>query len=234
MISYCSQISRRLGLGLYLVSLVFSCESPKSRILVFSKTEGYRHESIEAGIAAIQKLGQESDFLVDATEDALWFDEQKLATYSAVVFLNTAMNVLDPYQQADFERFIQAGGGFVGVHSAADTEYGWSWYGKLVGGYFDSHPRIQVAKVNLVEDGHPSTSHLPEVWEREDEWYNYKDLNRKVKVLMTVDESSYEGGTLGDYHPVAWYHEYDGGRAFYTGLGHTPESFEDPFFCSIC
>lgn len=197
------------------------------RILVFSKTTGFRHASIPNGKAAIQKLGKENGFEVDTTEDATLFTEDNLKKYAAVVFLNTTGDVLDYRQEAAFERFIQSGGGFAGIHSATDTEYDWIWYARLVGGNFESHPKIQQAKIQVVDKNHASTVHLPDVWERRDEWYNFKNLNRDVKVLLKIDEKSYEGGKNGEDHPMAWYHDYDGGRAFYTELGHTEESYTE-------
>ncbi|HXI01409.1 MAG TPA: ThuA domain-containing protein [Sphingobacteriaceae bacterium] len=202
----------------------------KPRILVFSKTSGFRHTSIPAGKEALLKLAREQGYLVDVTEDAKYFNEDSLKKYSVVVFLSTTGNILNSAQQASFERYIQAGGGFVGIHAAADTEYDWPWYGKLVGGYFLSHPKIQKAIINVVDNKDSSTSHLPSKWEVTDEWYNYKNLNTNTHVLLSLDEKSYTGGKNGNYHPIAWYHNYDGGRAFYTGLGHTEESFKDPLF----
>lgn len=118
----------------------------------------------------------------------------------------------------------------MGVHAATDTEYEWPWYGKLVGAYFTNHPKVQKAIIKVTDKKHPSTKLLPDVWEHTDEWYNFKDINPDMKVLAWLDEKSYEGGTNGNEHPIAWYHEYDGGRAFYTGLGHTEESYSDPLF----
>jgi cytochrome c len=223
------------GLDFLLATLIFvgvsSCtENKGTGVLVFSKTEGFRHESIETGIEAIKKLGFENDFKVDATENANAFNEKNLQNYAAVIFLNTTGDVLDHYQQADFERFIQAGGGFVGIHSAADTEYDWQWYGKLVGAYFESHPPTCKATLKVIDKNHLSTSMLPETWERTDEWYNYKSLNAEVTQLLMLDETSYEGGTNGENHPCAWFHDFDGGRAFYTGGGHTHESYAEPLF----
>lgn len=199
----------------------------KPRILVFSKTAAYRHESISAGKAALIKLGRENGFIVDTTENENYFQEDSLKRYSAVVFLNTTGNILNSPQQISFERFIQAGGGYVGIHAAADTEYDWAWYGKLAGGYFQSHPKIQDASMDVRNRNHPSTKHLSEKWLKKDEWYNYKELNPEINVLINLDEKSYEGGTNGDSHPIAWFHEFDGGRAFYTGMGHTNESYTD-------
>jgi glucose/arabinose dehydrogenase/cytochrome c551/c552 len=204
--------------------------SGKPRILVFGKTADYHHASIPAGMAAIQKLGAENEFDVDTTTDANMFTEDTLKKYSAVIFLSTTGNVLNQYQEVAFERYIQAGGGFVGVHAATDTEYDWGWYGRLVGAYFESHPKIQEAVLHVVDSSIAATKGIPVEWKRTDEWYNFKKLSKDVKVLMTIDEKSYEGGKLGDNHPMSWYHEYDGGRAFYTELGHTEESYADPVY----
>lgn len=216
-----------------LASSFVSCKHTrpgKPKVLVFSKTAGYRHASIAAGKTALMKLGQENGFDVDTTEDAGYFTEASLKQYSAVIFLNTTGNVLNHYQEAAFERYIQAGGGFVGVHSATDTEYDWGWYGRLVGAYFLSHPAQQEATLVVTDSTHISTRHLPNPWIRKDEWYNFKKLNPDVHTLLTIDEKSYEGGKNGDHHPMAWYHEYDGGRAFYTALGHTDEAYEEENF----
>ena len=220
-----------LIIALAIMSLV-SCNkrSGKARILVFSKTTGFRHASIPAGKAALLKLGQENDYLVDTTEDASYFNEDSLRNYSAVVFLNTTGDVLNNFQEADFERYIQAGGGFVGIHSATDTEYEWGWFGRMAGGYFESHPEIQDAVLKVMDDDHPATKHLPREWKRKDEWYNFKNLNKDVNVLLTIDEKSYKGGKNGDHHPMSWYHDFDGGRAFYTELGHTDESYQEENF----
>lgn len=227
-------MKKYLILLVVLAGIVSSCSKKRDgdpRILVFSRTAGFYHQSIPVGVAAVQKLGEENSILVDTTTNPAYFNEDSLKRYSAIVFLNTTGNVLDHRQEIAFERYIQAGGGFVGIHAATDTEYDWRWYGKLVGGYFRSHPRTQPAKYIIKEKNFPATEFFADtVWERTDEHYNFKRLNPDVKVVMTIDESSYEGGGHGDYHPVAWYHEYDGGRAFYTALGHTDESYAEENF----
>ena len=219
-------------LALAIILLSTSCKKQEPpRILVFSKTAKFRHSAIEAGKTAIMKLGTENGFLVDTTEHADYFKEEQLKQYAAVIFLNTTGDVLDYPQQASFERYIQAGGGFVGVHAATDTEYDWKWYNDLVGAYFNGHPKIQEATLNCLNQTHPSTAFLDKTWVKKDEWYNFKSINPDVKVLLTIDESSYEGGIHGtEPHPMAWYHDYDGGRAFYTGLGHTKETYQEPLF----
>jgi cytochrome c len=200
-------------------------------VLVFSKTTGFRHESIPDGIAAIEALGIEQGFAVEATEDSGHFTNAVLSRFKAVVFLSTTGDVLDENQKAAFERYIRSGGGYVGIHSAADTEYGWSWYGRLVGAYFESHPAIQRGRVHVVDREHPATRSLPEVWQRTDEWYNFKKNPRgRVHVLATVDEQSYTGGTMGADHPIAWCQNFDGGRSWYTAMGHTAESYSDHLF----
>ena len=210
--------------------------SAKPKVLVFSKNTYFFHASIPNGIAAIKKLGAENGFNADTTTNADWFIEDTLKKYAAVIFISTADNkglLLNQYQEAAFKRYIQKGGGYVGIHAASDAEYDWDWYNKLVGAVFNGHPNkphIQQAKLHVVDTGHISTKGLPKVWERKDEWYNFKNLNKDVKVLITIDENTYIGGTNGNSHPMSWYHNYDGGRAFYTALGHTEESFTEPLF----
>jgi len=199
-------------------------------VLVFTRTTGFRHASIEDGVALIQRLAPARGWEVEHTEDPSMFTDAMLDTFAVVVWLSTTGDVLDDAQQAAFERFVRAGGGYVGVHSTSDTEYDWPWYGELAGAYFASHPAIQVATIHVEDRAHPATMHLAETWERTDEWYNFRASPRgSVHVLMSLDEGTYSGGTMGD-HPIAWAHEFDGGRAFYTALGHTSESFSEPAF----
>jgi len=202
---------------------------PSLRVLVFTKTAGFRHASIPDGIKALKQLGTKHRFTVEATEDADVFSDESLKHYEVVVFLNTTGDVLSDAQQAAFERFIRNGGGFVGVHSATDTEYDWPWYGRLVGAYFAGHPQIQDAVVNVQNHKHPATRHLPARWARRDEWYNFRAQPKGVTVLASLDVDSYEGSTM-DPHPIAWCHTFDGGRAFYTEGGHTKASYSDEAF----
>jgi len=224
-------MKKHLCLVLLAATIFFSCTNNDSnfatKILVYSKTAGFRHSAIPDGKKAIEKLGKENGFGVDVTEDSSVFNEENLKKYAAVVFLNTTGNVLTNKQEAAFERFIQAGGGFMGIHSATDTEYDWIWYQKLVGANFSNHPKPQPAKIIVVDKNNAATKHLPDIWERTDEWYNFKNFNPDVKVLAKIDETSYEGGKMNGDHPMVWYHEYDGGRAFYTEFGHTEESYTD-------
>ncbi|SFR31253.1 Glucose/arabinose dehydrogenase, beta-propeller fold [Robiginitalea myxolifaciens] len=226
-----------LGLmALFLLILpLTSCDKKREgdpKILIFSKTMGFRHASIPTGIEAIRELGSANGFSVDASEDAGVFTDENLEQYSAIVFLSTTGDILNAVEEAAFERYIQSGGGFVGVHAATDTEYDWGWYGRLVGAYFQSHPPgIKTADFTIEDFDHPSTAHFENAtWNRSDEMYNFYNINPDLNVLITVDESTYEGGENGDFHPMAWYHEFDGGRVFYTALGHTEESFSEDDF----
>jgi type 1 glutamine amidotransferase len=206
--------------------------APDFSVLVFSKTAGYRHDSIPDGVAAIEQLGADHNFSVVATEDDTEFTDDNLANYAVVIFLNTTGTVLDDAEKAAFMGFIERGGGFVGIHSASDTEHDWPWYGQLVGAYFESHPDIQQATVDVVDLQHPSTMDLPAEWARTDEWYNFQTNPRgSVHVLAVLDETTYDGGTMGD-HPISWCQEFDNGRSWYTAMGHTRQTYNEPLYQS--
>ncbi|WP_435280179.1 lectin [Streptomyces albogriseolus] len=204
---------------------------PAYRILVFSRTAGFRHDSIDEGVTALRELGADHDFTVTATEDPAAFTTANLAQYRAVVFLSTTGDVLGPAQETALEQYMGAGGGYVGIHAAADTEYDWPFYAGLAGALFQSHPAIQPATVRVEDRAHDATAHLGAAWQRTDEWYNYRTNPRTTAhVLASLDESSYSGGTMSGDHPIAWCKDYAGGRAFYTGGGHTAESYAEPAF----
>jgi len=200
------------------------------KVLVFTKTVGYRHESIEKGVKSITKLGKQNNFDVIHSENASIFTEENLSQYKLVIFLNTTGDILNDEQQKNFESFIKNGGSFMGIHSAANTEFDWPWYGKLIGAYFLNHPEKSKAEVIKIDQNHQSCSHLPERWLRYDEWYNYKSINPDINILLQLDENTYHGGENGSIHPIAWYHEYEGSRIFYTGMGHTNKSYSEPDF----
>ncbi|MFE6360314.1 ThuA domain-containing protein [Streptomyces sp. NPDC057806] len=204
---------------------------PAYKVLVFSRTAGFRHSSIDDGIAALRSLGTANNFTVDASEDPQVFTTGNLAQYKAVVFLSTTGDVLGDGQQTAFEQYIKGGGGYVGIHAAADTEYNWPFYEGLAGALFHSHPAIQSATVKVEDRAHDATAHLGSTWQRTDEWYNYRSNPRtSARVLASLDESSYSGGNMSGDHPIAWCKDYQGGRAFYTGGGHTDESYSEPAF----
>ncbi|KKY32520.1 putative glycosyl hydrolase [Diaporthe ampelina] len=224
-------------------------------VLVFSRTEGYRHESIEAGIAALKDLAMSSHdspvpFHVDATEDAIVFNPATLAQYQVVVFLQASGEFFDNGFQLDaLKQFVRAGGGVVGIHCASAGLPSSEWYGRLIGAVFTGHPAPQDGTVAVEDPAHPILAHgtaLPRKgrplgvlggqalefgWH--DEWYNFATNPRSqdgVHVLLTVRESTYEGGSMGADHPVAWCHEFEGGRVFYTALGHFDEAYQDLLF----
>ncbi|WP_214417026.1 ThuA domain-containing protein [Sphaerisporangium fuscum] len=214
---------------------------PSYKVLVFSKTAGFRHDSIPKAVQTIKDLGAANGFTVDATEDPSVFTPQNLAGYKAVVFAltttdpnNPDSHVLDAGQRTAFENYIRGGGGYAGIHAAADTEYYWPFYGDLVGAWFKGHPAIQTAKVDLADRANPSTSHLASTpWTRTDEWYGYRTNPRSTAhVLATLDESSYSpgGGDMGGDHPITWCKTIGSGRSWYTGFGHTQESYDEPDF----
>jgi type 1 glutamine amidotransferase len=242
---YIKSIARLLQLAsLGLLPALSGCSTvsrtsvaPYQKILVFSKTAGFHHNSIKAGITAIRQLGAENKFEVDTTTDASKFTPGNLKHYAAIVFLSTtgpSKKLFTEEEKAAFQQYIRQGGGYVGIHAATDACADWAWYGDLSGGYFSGHINGP-ASLKVVDKRHPSTKMLPESWSRNDEWYSFRYLAPGLKVLIKLDESTatYEPKNarlkMGD-HPIAWYHQYDGGRAFYTGLGHTEDTYREPLF----
>ena len=200
------------------------------RVLVFIRHAGYEHRSIPAAIAAIHTLGARAGFTTLPAEDPGVFADKVLRSFAAVIFVNTTGDILDTAQKAAVERYIRAGGGFVGVHSAMDTEHGWAWYHRLLGADFLRHPRVQPATLLLANPSDPLSPAAPRPWRRTDEWYDFRATPESVTVLVRVDETTYRGGGMGESHPVSWYHPFDGGRAWYTAMGHTTCSYsEEPF-----
>ncbi|WP_328874576.1 ThuA domain-containing protein [Streptomyces sp. NBC_00287] len=197
------------------------------RLLVYTRTTDYRHDSIPAAVAALRTLG---DFEIDHSEDPAALTGS-LEPYAAVVFLSTSGEVLTPAGRERLAGYIEAGGGFVGVHAAACTEYEWPYYGELLGARFTRHPRFQPGRALVEDHDHPATRPLPLVWDFTDEWYDF-DVNPRatVRVLLSADETSYEGGGMGADHPLAWCREQGAGRVFYTALGHAAEAYDDPGF----
>jgi type 1 glutamine amidotransferase len=206
-------------------------ERGPARVLVFTRTLGFRHASIPVAVAAVARAAARQGMAVDHTEDPARFTASGLRRYRVVVFLSTTGDVLDRDGEAALRGFVEAGGGWVGVHAAADTEDGWPWYQTLVGARFARHPAVQRATVRVVDRHHPATEGLPATWVRTDEWYDFRDNPRgRVQVLATLDESSYRGGGMGADHPIAWWHGVGRGRACYTGGGHTAAAWAEPRF----
>src|SRR5450432_1936798 len=213
------------------------------KVLMVTTTRGWHHESLHAGVLAIQEIGKRNFFDAVLWEDPKGFTDQYLAQFQVVLFLNTTGDIFDSAQQKVMERFIQSGKGFVGIHSASDTEYDWEWYTKLVGRMFHIHPVIQTARLNVLDNSFPGLQGFTgnKLWT--DEWYEFgPEKISGLNYILSVDETSYnpnvqwadkKGVGMGKLHPVAWYHDYDGGRSFYTSLGHMPAIFSDAAFLNF-
>jgi type 1 glutamine amidotransferase len=205
-------------LAMCLSTVPAAVAAASERVLVFTHTAKFRHDSIPTAVSTLRLLAERERLTVDQSENPADFNDANLARYRVVVFANTTGDVLDAAQQQAMQAFIRGGGGFMGVHSAADTEYEWPWYGQLVGAYFRNHPEgLQFSRVQPERDGKAQGN----AWPVRDELYNYRSNPRPaVQVIATVDERLYQGGTMGADHPIAWCHAFDGGRSWYTGLGH--------------
>ena len=215
-----------------LISLSLSSYAAKKpKALIFTETKGYFHENIPFAVETTKKMLEAKGFAVETTRESDgFFTPKKLKEYKTLIFINTTGAIFSDEEKEAFIGYIKKGGGFVGVHGATDTEMNWEFYYKLVGGTFRSHPHQQKAKINVTDKAHPATAMLPDVWENFDEWYDFNNFNENVNVLAWLDETSYEGGGMGEKHPIIWCHEYEGGRAFYTGIGHTEDCFRSPVF----
>lgn len=204
---------------------------PHGRVLVFTRTLGYRHDSIPDGVRALRTLAEADGLVVRHTEDPSVFVDDVLGEHDVVVWLSTSGDVLDHEQRAAFARWLAAGGAFAGIHSASACEDSWAEYEDIVGARFTGHPDVQTASVRVEDPGHPSTAALPALWRHRDEWYDFSRNPRdRVRVLLSVDESTYDGGSMGTDHPLAWSSTYGSGRTWYTALGHEPEAYVDPVF----
>ncbi len=230
----------RVMLPLLFTCITLSSFSQQFKALLFTKTDGFHHESIHEGVATIRMLASRHHFQVDWHENATIFNDKALEAYSVIIFLNTTGNILNDDQQAAFEKFIRAGKGWVGIHSASDTEYEWPWFTKMVGMMFKIHPQNQTAYLKVENANFPGMERFPAKLLWTDEWYEFQERKADdLKFLLSVDEKTYnpnvkwgtnEGKGMGNFHPISWYHPYDGGRAFYTALGHIPLTFSDQIF----
>ncbi|MEA3478943.1 MAG: ThuA domain-containing protein [Bacteroidota bacterium] len=227
-------------LGLFILSFVFCYSQNDKKVLVFTKNgEGYVHDNIAASIDAIKQLGEENNFEVDVSDNPNMFREDNLNQYDALVFSNTNNKVFDnDKQKLAFIRYIEAGGGFVGIHSACATERDWPWFWKVVGGKFVRHAPFQEFSIKIIDPTHLSTAFFETDWTREDECYYVNEINPDIHVLLAADlttvedegKGEYPGNTFGDTFPLAWCHEFDGGRQWFTALGHSIEDYSDPVF----
>jgi type 1 glutamine amidotransferase len=222
---------KKLFIGIIISLILYGCRhKTPDRVLVFTKTTRYHHESIPAGIKAIQQMGLQNNFEVDTTTDSHKFSAENLSKYSVIIFLSTSGELLDPSQQLSLQNYIRSGGGFVGIHSASASEKKWPWFGKLIGAVFTDHPEPQIGNVTVLDKADASVANIPSPWVRKDEWYNFETIPTNVHLLLGVDEKSYKGGKNGPIHPLAWKHEFEGGRVFYTALGHFSEAYQDKLF----
>jgi len=206
------------------------------QVLLFTKSESYpwRHDSISEGVQMFKELSQFHHFGLTWTADSQVFDdEERLGTMDVVVFLNTSGDeILTDSQKEGFQNYMRNGGNFVGIHGASFTLMDWDWYIDMLGGVWDHHPGNHTAMVNVEQADHPSTTHLPDNWLITEEWYNFDRLSENINVLLTVDENTYPGGEMPDFHPIAWYQDnFEGNsRTFYTLLGHTEEIYSNNYF----
>jgi uncharacterized protein len=231
---------QRIFTSILVVIITITTYAQQFNVLLFTRTNGFHHVSIYDGIGAVRAIAEKNDFKVDWTENPTFFNDKKLSEYKAVIFLNTTGDVLNGEQQAAMEKFIRAGNGFVGIHSASDTEYDWEWYTKLVGRMFVIHPKNQSAYLKLLNKRFPGVDAFNDYQLWTDEWYEFSpEKGGKLNYLISVDEKTYDakvqwgekiGKGMGDMHPIAWYQNYDGGRSFYTALGHIPKIYEDDKF----
>jgi len=209
------------------------------KVLVYTKNgEGYVHENIPASVDALKKLGEENGFEVVSSEDPALFTEDNLAQFDALVFSNTNNEAFDTdAQKQAFQHYIRSGGGFVGIHSASGSERQWDWFAQMLGGRFHRHPPRQDFEVKVLDKNHPSTHFLPDIWHIvDDECYYLKNLNPANHVLLAADlttvedekREEYPANYFGDLFPLSWCHEFDGGRQWYTALGHRSEHYSDP------
>ena len=214
-----------------------------AHILVYSGSTGYRHESIPAAVEALKALGAQAGYVVDATEDPEVFNADKLKQYQALVLVSTSTDPKNPQSEwftgarrDALQGFLEDGKGVIGLHAAADSHYNWPWYGQMIGGYFERHPKgTPKGTVTVVDARHPATAKLPKTLERNDEWYYYKDFDPTVRVLVTIDPKSIGDAGEADVNPnpLVWCHDFGGGRVFYSALGHLPESYKEPYMVDL-
>nr|MBC7614386.1 ThuA domain-containing protein [Pseudopedobacter sp.] len=240
---------RKITFNYYLVLImcligmnVTAQEKKQFNALLITKTAGWHHESINEGVAAIKALGERNFFNVTWNQDGVPITEKYLQNFQVIIFLNTTGDIFKDEEQKAIEKFIQSGNGYVGIHSASDTEYEWPWYTKMVGRMFHIHPVIQTAKLKLTSNKFSGLEGFSDGQFWTDEWYEFgPETTNGLNYILAVDESSYnpkvewgdrnlKGIGMGNFHPIAWYHDYDGGRSFYTALGHLPTDYNNPAF----
>ena len=241
--SRCSLMALTLLACASLLPGLAAAAKPAKKILIYSGSTGFRHDSIPAADEAIKAIGTKLGFAVDVSEDPQVFTKDSLAQYKAIVFVSNTSDPKKPESEwfvgdrrDALVGFLKDGKGVVGVHAAADSHYNWGWYGEMIGGYFEHHPKgTPTATLTVADAKHPATAKLPKTITRSDEWYYYKDFNPLMHVLITVDPKTIgpPGETDVNPNPNTWYHSFGGGRVFYTGLGHTAESYQEPYLVNL-
>jgi type 1 glutamine amidotransferase len=241
-------ISRRPLIGALVIALHALCmtanaaAADQARVLVYSGSTGFRHDSIPAAVEAMKAIAIKAGYGVDATEDPEVFTAEKLKAYKVIVFVSTTTDPKKPESEwfvgarrDALQGFLKDGKGVVGLHAAGDSHYHWPWYGQMIGGYFERHPKGTPKGVVTVRDAkHPATAKLPKTLERNDEWYYYKDFDPTMRLLVTVDPATIGQGEADvNPNPVVWCHDFGGGRVFYNGLGHTSESYSEPYMVTL-
>lgn len=219
---------------------VFANPPAKKRVLVYTKNgKGYVHKNIAASVEALKKIGEANNLIVDVSDDAAVMTAENLKRYHCLIFSNTCNDIFDTEEQKQaFVDYIQRGGAFVGIHSASDSERSWPWYTKMIGGKFKKHPAFQPFEIKVIDKNHPAASKLPEIWKKEDECYYMEELNPEIRILLAADlrtvkyteKDIHPGRIFGDYFPLAWFHEFEGARVFYTALGHDSKDYSDPVY----
>ncbi|RPD38383.1 ThuA domain-containing protein [Chitinophaga barathri] len=214
----------------------------KTRVLVYTKNgKGFVHDNIPSAVAAFQKMGTDHGFAVDVSEDPAVFNDANLGKYDALIFTSTNNDVFDTdAQKVSFMRYIQSGGGFMGVHSAIGTERKWTWFKMMIGGTFSWHAKYQKFTLQVIDPKHPSMTNVPKVWERPDECYFSKEMYPGIKTLIAHDVSSLKDvndtvltknqGSFGNNYPAVWYQDFDGGHIWFTSLGHNKLDYAEPVF----
>ncbi len=230
-------------LAQFFLTVNIFAQQKQFKALIVTTTRGWHHESLHYGVVALEEMAKENFFDAVLFENPNGFTDEYLKQFQVIIFLNTTGDIFDSAQQKVMERFIESGKGFVGIHSASDTEYGWDWYTKLVGRMFYIHPPVQTARLRVIDSTFPGLQGYMgnKLWT--DEWYQFgPEKISGLHYIMAVDESSYnpnadwgtkKGEGMGKFHPVSWYHDYDGGRSFYTALGHMPTDFSNPDFLNF-
>ena len=234
--------------GIFLISSVSAQDNvhwKKIKVLVYTKNgKGYVHDNIPSAVACIQKLGSQYGFKVDTSADPSVMTEENLKQYTMLIFPSTNNDVFDTdIQRLAFRHYIEAGGGFVGIHSVTGTERNWKWFKMMMGGTFAWHAKFQKFTVRVIDPGHPSVKGLPKVWEKQDEFYFAKELYPGTKTIMINDVSTLNtsdtaqknliiknAGTFAELYPSCWTNDFDGGHTWFTTLGHDKKDYSDPTY----